>query len=438
MTNSDPYKLWQLAKKKIPGGNMLISKRPEMHLPKLWPTYFDKTKGCFIWGLNGKKYIDVSLMGVGTNVLGYNNLFIDAQVQKAIKKGNMSTLNCPEEVQLANEMLKINHWAQMVKFSRSGGEANSISVRIARASTKKQHIIASGYHGWHDWYLASNLKNNQNLNNHLFPNVRSKGVINELKNTINMFKFNDFEDFKKVYLKNKNKIGIVKIEVSRNKEPNLNFLAKIRNFCNKNKLILIFDECTSGFREYYGGIHLKYKIYPDIVTYGKALGNGYAITAVVGKKKYMKNCEKSFVSSTFWSERIGFVAGLATLKEMKKKRSWVHVINLGIEIKEKWRQIFEKYNFDVAIDGMNSLPRFTFNNKYNSVFKTFITQEMLKKNILATNSIYISTSHTRKIMDFYFKNFENVISKLSKVKNTKPIKKILKTSVCGIIMKRFD
>ena len=123
---------------------------------------------------------------------------------------------------------------------------------------------------------------------------------------------------------------------------------------------------------------------------------------------------------------------------MKKKRSWVHVINLGIEIKEKWRQIFEKYNFDVTIDGMNSLPRFTFNNKYNSVFKTFITQEMLKKNILAINSIYISTSHTKKIMDFYFKNFENVISKLSKVKNTKPIKKILKTSVCGIIMKRFD
>ena len=297
-TNSKSLKLWKKAKKLIPGGNMLLSKRPEMFLPNEWPTYFSKSKGCYVWDLNNKKYIDVSLMGVGTNILGYSNTSVDKKVKEIIKKGNLTTLNCPEEVELAEKLLTIHPWKGMVKFARTGGEACSIAIRISRAHTNKELVLACGYHGWHDWYLASNLKNKENLNNHLLKKTSINGVPSNLKNTIKLFEYNKLEDFKKHILRNNN-ISSVIMEVSRNYLPSQNFLKEIRRITSKNKIVLIFDECTSGFRETYGGLYKKYKVIPDIVLYGKAIGNGYPLTAIVGKKEIMQAAQKTFISSTF-------------------------------------------------------------------------------------------------------------------------------------------
>ena len=143
-------KLYKKAKKLIPGGTHLLSKRPELFLPNLWPSYYSKAKDCNIWDLDGKKYTDISHMGVGTNSLGYSNSKIDDEVHSAIKKGNMSTLNCPEEVALAEKLIELHDWADMVRFARTGGEANSISIRIARAATGRDKIAICGYHSWHD------------------------------------------------------------------------------------------------------------------------------------------------------------------------------------------------------------------------------------------------------------------------------------------------
>ena len=137
MTKSKGQKLWKKAKAIIPGGNMLISKRPDYYLKGRWPTYFSKAKGCLISDLDGRKYIDMSMMGIGTNILGYGNKKIDNAVKKTINNGNLSTLNCPEEVYLAEKLIELHPWAGMVKFTRSGGEANAVAIRIARASTKK-------------------------------------------------------------------------------------------------------------------------------------------------------------------------------------------------------------------------------------------------------------------------------------------------------------
>ena len=311
-------KLWNKAKKIIPGGNMLISKRPQKFLPKQWPTYFSKAKGCEIWDLDGNKYYDLSLMGVGTNILGYGNRNVDKAVLDTVKKGNMSTLNCPEEVELTEKLLKIHKWAGLAKYARSGGEINTVAIRIARAFSRKQKIAICGYHGWHDWYLAANLRNKKNLDSHLSSEVNIQGVSKSLKNSIVTFNYNDFDGLKKIV--KKNKIGIIKMEVQRNIKPQKNFLKKVRKLANNNNIVLIFDECTSGFRETYGGLHLKYKVYPDILLLGKALGNGYAITAMLAKKKFLKVSNSLFISSTFWTERIGFKAAIATLNEMKKKK----------------------------------------------------------------------------------------------------------------------
>ena len=410
-------KYWKKAIRLIPGGNLLYSKRPEMFLPNKWPTYFKKSKDCYVWDIKNKKYTDM-IFAVGTNVLGYGNKKVNNAVLKAVKNGNLSTLNTYDEVNLASELLKINKWADMAKFARTGGEANTIAIRIAKAASgkKKQNIAVCGYHGWHDWYLALNLKNKKNLNYHLGNNVRTAGVNSTLKDSIYLFRYNDLERLESL-LKEK-KVGIVKMEVERNIKPINNFLQNVRKLTKKYKAILIFDECTSGFRETYGGLHSKYDVFPDMITYGKALGNGYAITAILGRKKIMQATQNTFLSSTFWSERIGFVAGLETLKVMKQKKTWITIKRNGQYIMDGWQNLAKKNNIEIEIFGFKSIPQFRF-SKDNNLLKTFITHEMLKKNYLASNVIYVSIAHTKKIIDLYLKDLDKVFQKISKIKNPK-------------------
>ena len=355
-------KLYSKAKKIILNGNMLLSKKPELTLPKYWPSYFKKTKNLHVWDLNNKKYIDMMCF-VGQNILGYSNKIIDEYVTKFAKKGNMSTLNCPEEVELAQKLIDLHPWAGMAKFTRSGGEANAVSIRIARAATGKDHVAICGYHGWHDWYLSVNLKNKNQLNDHLLPGLTPAGVPTQLKGTNHPFKYGDFEEIKRIT--KKYKLAAIKMEVGRGTLPDKKFLKKVRNLASKKKIILIFDECTSGFRRNLGGLHLKEKIYPDLCIYGKALGNGYAIAAVLGKKSIMKKAEKSFISSTFWTERIGFVAGIKTLEIMKNKKSWNQIIAAGKYINKKWLELARKYNIKISISGIESITSFNFISKNN-------------------------------------------------------------------------
>ena len=412
---SNGQKLWKKAKNIIPGGNMLLSKRTEMFHPLKWPAYFDKAKGCNIWDLDGKKYIDMSLMGVGTNILGYANEEVDNYVKLNLDKSNMSTLNCPEEVWLAEKLVEMHPWSEMVRFARTGGEANSIAVRIARAASGKDSIAICGYHGWHDWYLASNISNTENLKDHLLPGLETNGVPKELMNTTFPFRYNDLDGLKKII--SENNIGVIKMEVIRNLKPSNNFLKEVKELATKNNIVLIFDECTSGFRENFGGIHLNYKVNPDIAIFGKALGNGYAITAVVGTKNVMEAAQRSFISSTFWTERIGVSAALKTLEIMEKKKSWEIITNVGKKIKSIWSDIADGNNLSINISGLSSLSSFNFVSQNNLKYKTLITQEMLKNNILASNSVYTSIAHTNECLDKYSYHLNEIFKIIKSCEN---------------------
>jgi glutamate-1-semialdehyde 2,1-aminomutase len=410
-------KIWKRAKKIIPGGNMLLSKRPEFYLENKWPTYFSKAKDCFIWDLDGNKFLDMSMMGVGTNILGYGNSYVDKKVNEIVEKGNMSTLNCKEEVLLAEKLLELHPWAGMCKFTRSGGEANAVAIRIARAYTKKQKVLVCGYHGWHDWYLAANLQKD-GLEKHLLKGISAVGVPNELANTIYTFEYNDFKNFMKI-LNSDDKIGIVKMEVTRNYLPKSNFLKKIRDICNKKNIILIFDECTSGFRGAMGGLHKIFNVTPDVAIFGKALGNGYAINAIIGKKSIMEKCNETFISSTFWTERIGPTAALATLKEFEKNKSWEVITNKGNFIRKRWLQIAKKNNLKIKILGIPAISSFIFKSKNNLKYRTLVTQELLKVNILATNTIYLCIKHHKKYINKYLKNLNKVFKLINKCEKKK-------------------
>ena len=429
-------KLWERAKKIIPGGTMLLSKRPEMFLPNSWPSYFNKTKGCHVWDLDKNKYVDMSIMGVGTNILGYSNSDVDDAVRSVIDSGNLSTLNCPEEVYLAEKLIELHPWSDMVRFARTGGEANAIAIRIARAATGKQNVAFCGYHGWHDWYLSANLGEKKSLDGHLLPGLDPKGVPESLKGTMFPFNYNNFEQLQEIV--KYQDIGVIKMEVFRNFPPTNDFLLKVRKLATENNIVLIFDECTSGFRTTFGGMHIKYGIEPDLAVFGKALGNGYAITAVIGKSEIMKEAENTFISSTFWTERIGSVAALKTLEIMEKEQSWIKITNIGENIIQNWELLGKKHNLPLKVGGMPAIVNFVISVPNWIKYKTYITQEMLKNGFLASNSIYVSISHTEKLIDKYFSILDKIFQNISDCENGKNIDILLNSPVSHTGFKRLN
>tara|TARA_B100001250_G_scaffold382635_1_gene375948 strand:- start:4432 stop:6459 length:2028 start_codon:yes stop_codon:yes gene_type:complete len=429
-------KLYQHSKKIIPGGNMLLSKRPEMFLPDQWPAYFSKSKGCEVWDLDQKKYVDMSFMGIGTNILGYGHPEVDEAVLQTVKNGNMSTLNCPEEVHLIDKLIDMHPWADMGRLARTGGEANAVAIRIARAAAKTDKVAVCGYHGWHDWYLSANLGSNKSLDGHLLPGLEPNGVPRDLKDTVFPFQYNDFEGLEKLLLEED--IGVVKMEVVRNAGPEDNFLQKIRKVCSEKNIILVFDECTSGFRETFGGLHKKYDVEPDIAIFGKALGNGYAITAIIGRAEVMEAAQTSFISSTFWTERIGPTAALKTLEIMEKTESWNVISKTGKKIRDRWAKLGTKYNLEMSFFGLDSLSGFTFNSESSILYKTFITQEMLKKGYLAGTSIYSCIAHTDQIINSYFEELESIFLTIAECEDGKDITKLLDGPECHSGFKRLN
>lgn len=391
----------------------MLSKRPEMFLPEYWPAYFSKARGCRLWDMDGRELIDMSLMGVGTNTLGYGNEEVDAAVLETVKKGNMSTLNCPEEVYLAEKLIEINPWADMVRFARSGGEANAIAIRIARAAAGKDKVAICGYHGWHDWYLSANHNNSQDeLSGHLLPDLNPKGVPGNLKNTVYPFHYNDYEALLTI-VKN-NDIGVIKMEVVRNFGPENDFLQKVRDLATAKNIVLIFDECSSGFRETYGGIFKKYAVEPDLAIFGKTIGNGYALTAVVGTRPVMEATQGTFISSTFWTERIGPSAALATLKVMDRVKSWEIITDKGTQIQAGWKNLASAHGIPIRVSGIPALSTYSFQTENASAYKTLVAQEMLKKGFLASTHFYASTAHDDSSIASYFDALNEVYSSIAK------------------------
>jgi len=429
-------KLWQRAKNSIPGGNMLLSKRAEMFLPEQWPAYYSKAKGCHIWDLDGNKYTDMSIMGIGTNTLGYGHPAVDEAVQNAVTAGNMSTFNCPEEVYLAEKLIDIHPWADMVRLARSGGEANAIAVRIARAATGKDKVAICGYHGWHDWYLAANLGGGENLAGHLLPGLEPKGVPKHLSGSVLPFNYNKFEELEDLIANHD--IGAIKMEVTRNEGPKNNFLEKIRKLATQKGIVLIFDECTSGFRQTFGGIHKHYGVEPDIAVFGKAMGNGYAITSVIGRREIMESAQSTFISSTFWTERIGPTAALKALEIMDELKSWEVITSVGRGITDQWKSLAQKYDLPLVTNGIPAISSFSFKSKQALEYKTLITQEMLEKGYLATNLVFSCIEHTPEIIEGYFDALDPIFGLIKKCEEGLDVTQLLKGPVCHSGFKRLN
>ena len=425
LKKSKGVSLYNLAKEIIPGGTQLLSKRPEMFAPDVWPSYYSKAKGSQIWDLEGREFIDMSIMAVGACIIGYADDEIDETVIEKIKSGVNSSLNCPEEVELANILIELHPWFQMVRYARSGGEAMSIAVRIARAHTKKDKVLFSGYHGWTDWYLAANLNDGNHLDGQLMPGLEPNGVPRGLSGSAIPFDANSISSLKNKIKGIEKDIAAIIIEPARGEEASKDYLKDLKDFANEIKAVLIFDEITSGFRMCSGGIHRKYEVYPDIAVFAKSMANGYAMAAILGNERVMQAAQKTFISSTNWTDRVGPTAALATIKKYIREKVEKHLINIGTLVKEIWETEAKKNNINLKISGLPSLASFSFEEKNFQELNTFFTVEMLKYGFLGFRQFKTSFAHDEKLLPDY----RQAVSKIFNEINSGNYLKILDTPI---------
>jgi glutamate-1-semialdehyde 2,1-aminomutase len=357
-------------------------------------------------------------------------------VMQTVRAGTMSTLNCPEEVYLAEKLVELHPWADMARLARSGGEANAISIRIARAASGRDKVAICGYHGWHDWYLAANLGGEGQLAGHLLPGLEPNGVPQNLRETVLPFNYNRLDELEA--LTAAHDIGVIKMEVCRSQGPDAGFLEGVRRLASERGIVLIFDECTSGFRQTYGGLHKLYGVEPDMAIFGKALGNGYAITGVIGRRGIMEAAQTTFISSTFWTERIGPSAALKTLEVMARVQSWETITQTGRDITARWLKLAEKHGLTIATNGLPALTGFSFSGANALAYKTLVTQEMLAKGYLAGTATYVCTEHTPDVVDAYFHALDPVFGLIRECEDGRDVMSLLNGPVCHSGFKRLN
>ena len=393
--------LYKEGKKIIPNGSNLFGKRSELYLPENWPAYYKKAKGCQIVDLDNNKYFDFTMVGIGANILGYADPDVVRAANKAIKRGNLTTLNPPEDIELAKILIDLHPWAGMVRYARTGGEINAIAIRIARAFSKKSHVAVCGYHGWHDWYLSANLSSNSKLDGHLLPGLNPLGVPKEMQGLTHTFSYGDKEELSKIV--NNYDIGTIIMEPLRGEKISEEFILEVRKICDKKKIVLIFDEVTSGFREYIGGHHMLTNINPDIALFGKTISNGIPMAAIIGKKEVMKMAEDTFISSTYWTDRSGPAAAVATIKKMKRMNSPQKLKKIGKEIREALTYAANVNDLNIKFYGSVCLTSFELEVKNWQNSLTLYTQEMLKLGILASDRVYSNMGHNYRSINYFKK-----------------------------------
>ncbi len=431
-------KLWQKAKKIIPGGNQLLSKRSEMFLPDLWPAYYSRAKGCYVWDLDGTRYLDMGRMAVGSCLLGYADSDVNAAVKDAVDRGSMSTLNAPEEVELAEMLCKIHPWAHMVRYARGGGEAMAVAVRIARAYTDRDIIAFCGYHGWADWYIATNLGHTDKLKEHLLEGLSPKGIPPGLRGSILPFRYNHLDELEAIVKHAGKRLAAVVMEPLHNEEPKDNFLQKVRALTTKAGAVLVFDEVSIGWKLNYGGAHLLYKVTPDMAVFSKAMSNGFPMAAIIGKRKVMQAAQDTFISSTYWTDRTGPAAALATLKKMKKVDVPKKIAHAAALMRSGWAAAAKKHGLDILIGGTVPYNNFVFVHKDAQVLKTLFAQGMYERGILATTEFNPSIAHTDVHIKTYQRALDQVFADIRRAIDTDTIRKNLKGPIAHIGFARLN
>jgi len=392
-------RLYEQAQGVFPYGVQLFSRRPELGPLGQAPVYFERAKNAHFRDVDGNEFIDAT-MAFGPVILGYCYEAVDNAVKQQIDKGFLGSVNNALEIEMAQVLVDMVPCAEMVKFCKSGGEADAIAVRIARGYTRKDVVLFCGYHGWHDWYLAANLQSQSNLNTHLMPGISCKGVPSALAGTTIPFEFNNPDSLSRTLKQYEGKVACIIMEATRFKNPDKDFLEAVRDLADKYKCVLIFDEVVTGFRIAPGGAQQYYGVTPDMATFAKGIANGYPLAATLGRKEIMASAADNFISSTYWSDCVSLAAGMATLKEIREKPVIETIDSMGRGLIGDMEQLAKKYKLKLKIDGhgYDFAVSFDYGGLSNKLL-TLYQQELAARGVYMAGVFYMCFTHTEDDID---------------------------------------
>ena len=393
-------------------------------------------EGAYVWDADGNRYLDYRL-AFGPIILGHADQRVNERVAQAMANGTLFAHTHPLEIEVAERLIHLCPGVEKVRFANSGTEATMHALRIARAHTGREIIAFCGYHGWADWYLATNLKTKDALAAHLLKGLEPKGVPKCLRGSIIPFRYNHPEELEAI-IKKHGKLAAIIMEPLHGEEPKKGFLKQVRKLADKAGAVLVFDEITMGFRLTLGGAHLKYGVMPDMAIFAKGMSNGYPMAAIIGRKKIMQAAQGTFISSTYWTEAIGPVAALATIKKMREKKVQAKLATLGRTVRAIWMTAAKKHGLPIVASGPDPLLFFSFAQPDGQTVKTVFVTEMLKRGFLASNLYYASYAHTDADLKRYGCALNEVFALIVKAQKEGRLQKLLKGPVAHTGFSRLN
>ncbi len=411
-------RLYNKAIKIVPSGSQTFSKGVTQFTEGFAPKYLDRGKGAYVWDLDDNKYLDY-VMGCHPLILGYSDNDVNKAVIRQLKKGSTFSLMNELEYSVSKKLIDIIPSAEMVRFGKNGADATTIGVRVARAATNRDHIAYCGYHGWHDWFIA-----NTDLN---------QGIPEFNKKLAHSFNYNDLDSLEKIFKKYPDEIAIVIMEPVSVSAPKCycnkkscgnkcqnNFLHEVQKMAKHYGALLMFDEIISGFRFSLGGAQELFGVTPDLSSFAKAISNAVPLSAIVGKKEYMKLLDKTFFSFTYGGDCIGLAAADVCIPKMQKYKVADHLNKVGKILKDGINNSILDHDLIDYVECIGfpcrSVLAVKGNKKYSDLqLKTYIQQELIRRGILWAAYHAISWSHKKKDVIKTVNAFDEIFSSLKKI-----------------------
>jgi glutamate-1-semialdehyde aminotransferase/RimJ/RimL family protein N-acetyltransferase len=415
------------AKKIIPSASQTYSKSYKYFVEGAAPAFLEKGEGGHVWDIDGNEYIDF-ILGLGPITIGYNNKEVNEVINKQLKNGISFSLPTSLELKLAKKLIEIIPSAEMVKFFKNGSDSTTAAIRLSRAYTKRNIIACCGYHGYHDWYVSTR--------------DNDAGIPVEIKKLTKTFRYNDINSIEKLFKKYPNKIAGVILEPCQKNGPDKDFLEELKKITHSQGALLIFDEVVSGFRLGLGGGQEKFKVTPDISSFGKGMGNGLPISALVGKRKIMQLIDKGvFISTTFGGETLSLAGSLKTIEILERQGSFKHIISLGNKWMESIEKIIQEKKLEKCIEMYGISPHcgivFKDIGKINNFeLKSLYQQTLISEGILSLGINNFCLEHTKKDIKKFIDSTEIALNIVKRAVKKDTVKGLLKGKKIRPIFKR--
>lgn len=409
---TESNKLYERALNLIPAATQTLAKGPGQYVKGVAPKYLVKGKGSHVWDADGNEYLDYN-MGIGTLSLGYAYEKVDEAIKEQLADGITFSLMHPLEVEVAEMISEIIPNAESVRFSKTGADVTSAAVRLARAFTGRNKILCCGYHGWHDWYIS--------------VTDRNKGIPSQIQDLTFTFDYNDIESI--VNAVDEDTAAII-LEPFVFDKPYSGFLQTLKDICEENGSLLIFDEMWTGFRLSLGGAQEYFNIKPDLACYSKAVANGMPLSILTGRKDVMQLLEKEvFFFTTFGGEALSLAAAKATINELRENNVPGYLSKQGEKLKEGYNQIVQMLEMPYTkCSGYNCRTIITFDSTHGNPLemKSLMQQEMIKRGILWSGFHNISYSHSDEDIYYTLKVYAEILPILKRAVEENNVKGYLK------------